>query len=69
MPLTHFDAEGQAHMVDVSDKAVTDRVAVATGAVRMAPATLAFDYLRPWEKKPPYRTADFLIIATLPANK
>ncbi|GGH56061.1 cyclic pyranopterin monophosphate synthase MoaC [Frigidibacter albus] len=41
MTLTHFDAEGRAHMVDVSDKAVTDRVAVATGCVVMAPETLA----------------------------
>ena len=41
MSLTHFDAEGRAQMVDVSDKAVTDRVAVAAGAVRMLPETLA----------------------------
>ena len=41
MPLTHFDAEGHAHMVDVSDKAVTDRVAVAEGSVVMAAETLA----------------------------
>ncbi|MGB3146891.1 MAG: cyclic pyranopterin monophosphate synthase MoaC [Paracoccaceae bacterium] len=41
MPLTHFDAAGDAHMVDVSDKAVTDRIAVAEALVRMAPATLA----------------------------
>ncbi len=39
--LTHFDAAGAAHMVDVSDKAVTDRVAVAEGLVRMTAATLA----------------------------
>ena len=39
--LTHFDASGQAHMVDVSDKRVTDRVAVAEGYVRMTPETLA----------------------------
>lgn len=39
--LTHFDAKGDAHMVDVSAKAVTDRVAVATGVVRMRPETLA----------------------------
>jgi len=39
--LTHFDAEGQAHMVDVSDKPVTARVAVAEGIVRMTPETLA----------------------------
>ncbi len=37
--LSHFDAQGQAHMVDVSDKAVTSRVAVATGWIRMAPET------------------------------
>ena len=41
MPLSHFDAEGHAHMVDVSDKAVTDRVAVAEGVVRMTAETLA----------------------------
>ncbi|WP_170759849.1 cyclic pyranopterin monophosphate synthase MoaC [Ruegeria lacuscaerulensis] len=39
MPLTHFDAQGQAHMVDVSDKAVTDRVAVAAAHIKMARAT------------------------------
>ncbi|NOE25831.1 MULTISPECIES: cyclic pyranopterin monophosphate synthase MoaC [unclassified Ruegeria] len=39
MPLTHFDAQGQAHMVDVSDKEVTDRIAVAEGHIRMAPET------------------------------
>lgn len=40
-PLTHFDAQGQAHMVDVSAKALTHRVARATGCIRMLPATLA----------------------------
>ncbi len=39
--LTHFDAKGDAHMVDVSAKAVTDRIAIAEGAVTMAPETLA----------------------------
>ena len=39
--LSHFDAEGHAHMVDVSDKAFTRRIAVARGAVVMLPATLA----------------------------
>lgn len=38
--LTHFDGEGQAHMVDVSDKAVTDRLAVAVGHIKMSPETL-----------------------------
>lgn len=37
--LTHFDGKGDAHMVDVSDKAVTDRVAVAEGHVKMAHET------------------------------
>lgn len=39
--LTHFDDQGQAHMVDVSAKPVTDRVAVAEGFVRMGAETLA----------------------------
>ncbi len=39
--LTHFDAEGQAHMVDVGAKSETRRVAVATGAITMLPATFA----------------------------
>ena len=39
--LTHFDAQGQAHMVDVAAKAETHRVARATGRIRMQPATLA----------------------------
>ncbi|WP_432254550.1 cyclic pyranopterin monophosphate synthase MoaC [Limimaricola sp. AA108-03] len=41
MPLTHFDAAGRAQMVDVTDKQVTDRLAVAEGHVRMSPETLA----------------------------
>jgi len=40
-PLTHFDAQGQAHMVDVGAKAETHRVARASGRIRMLPATLA----------------------------
>ena len=39
--LSHFDGDGKAHMVDVSDKPVTARVAVAEGYVRMSPETLA----------------------------
>lgn len=39
--LTHFDEAGQAHMVDVSAKEITDRTAIATGQVIMEPATLA----------------------------
>ena len=40
-PLTHFDAQGQAHMVDVGAKAETHRVARASGVIRMLPATFA----------------------------
>ena len=39
--LTHFDGDGKAHMVDVSDKDITARIAVAEGWVRMKPETLA----------------------------
>jgi cyclic pyranopterin monophosphate synthase len=39
--LTHFDADGKAHMVDVGAKPSTHRVAVAEGVIRMQPATLA----------------------------
>jgi cyclic pyranopterin monophosphate synthase len=39
--LTHIDEAGRARMVDVTDKAVTSREAVAAGVVRMSPATLA----------------------------
>lgn len=35
MPLTHFDAKGDAHMVDVSEKAVTARIAVAENHIKM----------------------------------
>ncbi len=38
--LTHFDAHGQAHMVDVGEKSETHRVAVAAGNITMLPATL-----------------------------
>ncbi len=41
MELTHLDAQGKAHMVDISAKADTQREAVAAGEVRMAPETLA----------------------------
>ena len=39
--LTHFDAQGQAHMVDVAAKASTHRIAVAQGRITMLPATFA----------------------------
>ncbi len=39
-PLTHFDGAGQAHMVDVGQKAETHRMARATGRIHMLPTTL-----------------------------
>jgi cyclic pyranopterin phosphate synthase len=39
--LTHFDAAGQAHMVDVGGKEETKRIAIASGSIRMLPDTLA----------------------------
>ena len=38
--MTHFDNSGQAHMVDVSDKAATRRIGIATGTISMLPSTL-----------------------------
>ncbi len=38
---THFDQDGRAAMVDVADKSVTHRIAVATGCIHMLPDTLA----------------------------
>jgi cyclic pyranopterin phosphate synthase len=39
--LTHFNASGQAHMVDVGTKSETHRIAIASGSISMQPATLA----------------------------
>ncbi|MFP4905926.1 cyclic pyranopterin monophosphate synthase MoaC, partial [Paraburkholderia sp. BR14261] len=39
--LTHFDAAGDAHMVDVGGKAETKRIALASGTIRMLPETFA----------------------------
>lgn len=40
MALTHFDEAGHAHMVDVSDKEVTSRIATASAWIKMQPETL-----------------------------
>lgn len=40
-PLTHFDSQGQAHMVDVGDKPITRRTAIAQGRIEMNASTLA----------------------------
>ncbi len=37
--LTHFDSSGQAHMVNVGNKDITHRIAIAKGAIKMLPAT------------------------------
>lgn len=39
--LTHFNRKGEAHMVDVGDKAMTHRIAIAEGTITMHPETLA----------------------------
>ena len=49
-PLTHFDAQGQAHMVDVGAKAATHRVAVAGGTIRMQRCDLRADRQRHGEE-------------------
>lgn len=38
--LTHFNSAGEAHMVDIGDKAITQRIAVAEGRISMLPQTL-----------------------------
>ena len=40
MPLTHINDQGRARMVDVSEKAITHRIAAAAGSIYMQPATL-----------------------------
>ena len=59
MALTHFDSEGDAHMVDVSDKAVTDRIAQAAAWIRMQPET--FDIITEGRAK----KGDVLAVARL----
>jgi cyclic pyranopterin phosphate synthase len=57
--LTHFDGAGNAVMVDVSDKAETERVAIAQGTVLMAPETMALIQARGLKK------GDVLAVAQL----
>ena len=57
--LTHFDGDGHAHMVDVSEKDVTARIAVAEGYVKMARET--FDIMAEGRAK----KGDVLVVARL----
>ena len=57
MSLTHFDEEGRARMVDVGEKPVTARVAVASGFVRMSPATVEAVRARSMPKGDPLEVA------------
>jgi cyclic pyranopterin phosphate synthase len=41
MSLSHFNRQGEAHMVDVGEKQTTHRIAIAEGLIRMQPETLA----------------------------
>ena len=59
MPLTHFDTKGDAHMVDVSEKAVTARIATAEGHIVMAAET--FDIIAQGKAK----KGDVLSVARL----
>ena len=56
--LTHIGPDGRARMVDVGEKPVTDRVAVAKGRIRMAPATLAIALGRDTRKGDPIAIAE-----------
>ena len=60
-PLTHFDARGEAHMVDVGAKTATHRVARAEGTIRMQPAT--FDLVASGQA----RKGDVLAVARIAA--
>lgn len=57
--LSHFDGQGHAHMVDVSDKTVTSRIAVAEGHIKMARET--FDIIAEGRAK----KGDVLAVARL----
>ena len=57
--LTHFDQSGRAHMVDVSEKSVTSRVAIAVGNIKMS--TEAFEIISEGRAK----KGDVLSIARL----
>lgn len=56
--LTHIDRDGRALMVDISDKATTVRVAIASGRVRMLPSTLKFACSRDTKKGDPIAIAE-----------
>lgn len=56
--LTHIGPDGRARMVDIGSKAETDRTAVATGLVRMAPATLQRALSRDTRKGDPLAVAE-----------
>ena len=57
--LTHFDGKGDAHMVDVSEKAVTSRIAIAVGNIKMTRET--FDIIKEGRAK----KGDVLAVARL----
>lgn len=56
--LTHIGPDGRARMVDVGDKAVSDRVAVATGRIEMAQSTLELALGRDTKKGDPIAIAE-----------
>ena len=56
--LTHIDKDGRAVMVDVSEKAVTDRIAVAAGQIELTPATMRIATSRDTKKGDPIAIAE-----------
>lgn len=56
--LTHIGPDGRARMVDIGDKAITERVAIATGRVTMQPETLALAIGRDTKKGDPIAIAE-----------
>ena len=56
--LSHIDASGRARMVDVSEKAATEREALAAGLVRMKPETLTLALAGGWKKGDVVATAE-----------
>ena len=58
--LTHFDAQGQAHMVDVAAKAATHRIAIASGRIHALKRVAAHIVKNPALRKRDYSGAEYV---------
>ena len=68
--LTHFDASGQAHMVNVGDKPNTHRIAVATGKITMLRSRRGFDSRQVHQKNSKCTVCDYVnAVKVLSSNK